>query len=375
MIKKYLVNTLLCLGVAQMLTAEEGREYDCCSPVIADRPIDPCCLTPVYPYPGNFSPCCSWNVYAEGEFLYWGVAKDTVQGMNSFLAFDTSEFSLIPQKASYRPGFRVALGLDLCSVVLHVAYLRHHSSTTNHSTARAGGGISPVWMSPSAGAPFGGQPKLYFQSASTNFKSKLDTWLISVQNPVYLGKRIIMNLNYGLLGVWYGEQWRTRGTAFEEQLNIQLGQITSDGTAFVHNKSWAVGPNLGFTARALLGCNFQLIGNIDLAFQYSEQYRGDAFADFPDYAIANNLLPLGNMNICLDRNAPGYQVWHSGYLGLGWGDYFCCDRYHMNFAFGYSWVLQHIFVLVNPFTPVGINLNQMHNVSIHGFNVSGRLDF
>lgn len=374
MIRKYLVNTLLCLGVAQMLTAEEGNGVDCCYPITADQPVDPCCLNTVYPYPANFSPCNSWNVYAEGEFLYWGVGKDTTQGPTAFLAFDNNQFVLNPQKTSYRPGFKVALGVDMCSVVLNLSYLRYHSHTTDQYSARAGGGIIPFWSPPTGASLFAGAPRLFFQNATSSFRFDLDVGQISLQHPVYMGKRMIMNLSYGLLGVWMGDDWLLTAAAFANPLNPLVG-ITSSGSSRTINKSWAVGPSLGFNARGLLACNFQLIGDIQLSAQYSEQYKGDTFADFPNYRLNNQLIPVGNMRVCLDKNVPGYQIWHSGYLGLGWGDYFCCDRYHLNLAVGYNWVLQHSFVLLNTFSTTSMNFNQMHNMSVHGFNVSGRLDF
>ncbi len=372
MFKKYFIHTLVCLGISQTLLAEGEVEF---SPVLVGEPLDCYNVTSVYPYPGNFNPCNSWNLYASGEFLYWVASKDTVPNACAFLTYDNSQFNLKLQKVAYQPGFRVAIGLDLDSVILNLSYLRYHSHTTSHFTAGENGGLifitNPVGMY----APLYNQPRLFFESLNSKHHIGLDVGLISLQHPVYFGKRIILNLGYGLLGLWHTDGWRFSTTALPTPPPLIAGGLTSNGLTISVKKSWAVGPNLSFAAIALLPWRFQLLSNLDLAVQYAEQNKLNTTTSYPDYANMGGLIPFGNFSMKLHEAVPHYQVWHSGDLGIGWGDYFWCDRYHFNLSLKYSWVLQHIFPLYNPASAFGADINMLHNVSVHGLTVSGRLDF
>jgi hypothetical protein len=224
-------------------------------------------------------------------------------------------------------------------------------------------------------APLYNQPRLFFESLNSKHHIGLDVGLISLQHPVYFGKRIILNLGYGLLGLWHTDGWRFSTTALPTPPPLIAGGLTSNGLTISVKKSWAVGPNLSFAAIALLPWRFQLLSNLDLAVQYAEQNKLNTTTSYPDYANMGGLIPFGNFSMKLHEAVPHYQVWHSGDLGIGWGDYFWCDRYHFNLSLKYSWVLQHIFPLYNPASAFGADINMLHNVSVHGLTVSGRLDF
>ncbi|MBS0628859.1 MAG: hypothetical protein JSS30_01385 [Verrucomicrobia bacterium] len=374
MVKKYLIQTLACLGIAQTLIAEDSPPFNCCPSVIVSEPLDCTGVNPIYPYPANFAPCNSWNLFASGEFLYWAAHKDTVPTVCAFWAFDKSDYILFPQKSSYRPGFRVSMGMDLDSVILNLSYLRFHPQTTSHFSSGANGGLIFIYSPPGVSTQFANQPLAFFQTIKSSFHFGLDVALISLQHPVYFGKRIILNLSYGLLGVWISDKWRFNATALDTPPPPFVG-LTASGETRSTKTTWAVGPNLGFEGTALLPCRFQLISNLNLGVQYAEQNKFHTTASYPGYRNNLGLISIGNSTIKLNSSAPHYQVWHSGDLGLGWGDYFWCDRYHFNISAKYSWVQQHIFVLYNANSPYGSELNSLHNVSVHGITISGRLDF
>lgn len=369
MINKYVFNTIIGLGMTHMLIADEEPDMVCCPSVIVGEPIDPCCINPVYPYPANYDPCNGWNIYAKGEFLYLSSIIDTHQNPAGHATFDKSEIEWGFQKTPYRPGFRVALGFDLGSVVLDLTYLRYHPHTTSHFSARDNGAIILTSANPGLLAPAFGQPQAFFQDVTTTMHIFLDMGLISLQRPVYMGKKIIMNLNYGIMALWAGEKWHITATALNNPIPPQVG-FTSNGVTTSLHKSWAVGPNLGFTGTALFPCHFQVYGNIDLSLQYAVAYKTDSSSTFPNYPF-----PLGN-NILRQRgDAAHIQAWHSGELGIGWGDYLFCDRYHVNLSVGYNWLFQHIFAYNPAFNPSGVDLLFYTSFSVHGIGVSARLDF
>ncbi len=370
MVKKYLVSCFVCLGLTQTLMGEEGAGFDCCPQVIVSEPLDPCCVGTVYPYPANFSPCCGWDIYAQADFLYYSTSKDIVPETVINFSFDQTEQIALPQNTSYRPGFRVNVGTDLGSVVLDVSYLRFHPHNTSHFSAKDNGGIVFLIASPLVASPVFGQPRAFFQTVKASRHFSLDTAMISLQRPVYMGKKIIMNLLFGIRGTWIGEKWRIDANALNNPILAQIGATTASGVYRQHQKTWSVGPNLGFTATALLPCCFQLISRLDLALEYAEQYKSFFSPSFPGYPFA-----LGNFTIRQRGNAPHMQALHLGELGIGWGNYFCCDRYHVNLTVSYNWVLNHVFVQSTPVSSAGIAFGPLHNYSIHGIAVGGRLDF
>lgn len=367
MIKKHLLNTLICLGMTQLVLAEDEPEITCCPSVVIGEPLDPCCINPMYPYPATFSPCDGWNLYAKGEFLYMSYLVDNIKQPVWNTAVDLSDVIIEAVKTGYRPGFRVALGLDLGSVILDATYLRYHSHSTSSYRARENGGIGLFLLPPSMFANLFFQGLPLFQNTKTISHILLDIGIISVQRPVYIGKRIMMNLNYGIMGLWSGQDWRSSTNALTNPIPPV---VTSSGVFKLKNRAWAVGPNLGFTATALLPWKFQAIASIDLALQYGSQYKTKSSSSFPDYPVV-----LANNKFRQRGDAAHVQSWHSGELGIAWGDYFFCDRYYVNVSVSYLWFFQHIFLQNPPFNPLIIAFATSQNFSIHGISVGGRLDF
>jgi hypothetical protein len=364
MIKKHL---LIALGMAQMLLADEVPDMDCCPSVIIGEPLDPCCINPIYPYLATFSPCNGWDLYVKGEFLYLSSVVDNYKTPALDTLPNLSDADILTIKAPYRPGFRVSAGIDLGSAILDATYLRYHPHTTSNYSARENGGIVLGFFSPSVFQNIFALQLPLFQNVKISSHLSLDLGLISLSRPVYIGKRIMMNLNYGILGIWVGQKWRVDTIALN---NPAPPVVTGTGIYKVNNKSWAVGPNLGFTATALLPCHFQVIGNIDLALQYGSEYKSDSSTAFPGFPS-----PVGNYSIRQNNDAAHLQSWHSGELGIGWGDYFCCNRYHVNLSISYLWLFQHIFLLNPLITPFVESPTVPTNFSMHGISISGRFDF
>lgn len=369
MVKKYLVNTLLSLGAAQMLIAEEPSQDSCCCPsVIVSEPLDPCCIGAVYPYPANYAPRCGWDIYAKGEFLYLTSAINSHQNPAGNVDFDNSKTRWFFPKEPYRPGFRVAIGADLESVVFDLTYFRYHSDTTTHFNARPNGGVVLSVASPSLFAPINGQPKAFFQRVKTSLQIDLDYLIASLQRPVYMGKRIIMNLDYGIMGLWAGQKWRFDCTGFATP---PPAGVTTNGVYKTNHRSWAVGPCLGFTAIALFPWHLQVIAALDLSVQYAEIYKVRTSAAFPTYPGA-----LGQYQIKKRGTIAHTQFFHDGELGIGWGDYLGCDdRYYVNFSVAYHWISQHIEDNGLFGTATGWDDVNLSNFGAHGIAIGGRVDF
>lgn len=369
MIQKLLSYTFVSLGMAQTLLADAEPQEPCCPSVIVGDPLDPCCINAVYPYPANYAPCCGWDIYAKGDFLYLSSSVDSHTNPAGNFSFDGTATKWFFPNTSYRPGFRISLGVDLDSAVFDLTYLRYHSHTTKTYNARANSGVALTVASPSYFSLISGQPRAFFQRVKNIRHIDVDFVIASLKRPVYLGRRILMDLNYGIMGMWIGQQWRFNCTAFTTP--IPPVGVTADGVYKTHHKSWSVGPNLGFEATALLLCHFHVLTSIALSIQYAEMYKVNTTSAFPNYPG-----PLGRFHIKKKGTIAHLQAYHFGEIGIGWGDYLGCDdRYHLNFSVTYTWLFQHIYDNGLFGIPTGWDDLNHSSLSIHGIAIGGRVDF
>lgn len=356
-----------------MLLAEE----DCCETfVIPGDPIDPCCIAAGYPLPASINPRCSWDVFAGGDFLYFAASMEVltpiaqrftfVDGINFQIDRTTEDFH---QSSEYRPGFRVSLGLDLDAVILDASYIRYHSRTTSHFGTQTNEGLSLVGVAGSIleSSLLTAEPVLF-----SNIKSirhiNIDRLLIVAQRPVYMGKRIVMDLGFGLLAYWIEHKWNYECTALTNAPAVVPAIRTSDGFATADQKSWAIGPDLSFKAIGLLPWNFKAIFTVDLSAQYGTLYKGTTITSFPDAPLVTN-------NTTIKREKVTYsQAVQSAEIGLGWGSYFCCDRYYIDLYATYNFFSHYLIAYGIPYSATAVDAF-FQSFSLNGIAIGGRFDF
>jgi len=384
MMKKSLSTAFVSLGIIQLVlqSSPAFADEECCSspcynPVILPGEVlDPCCVQAGYPLPVNLNLCCSWNAYASGDFLYLGSVRDVatpiaqrftfVNGINFQIDRTTKD---LLQNSSYKPGFRVAIGVDLDSVILDATYLRYYSHTTSHFNTDNNQGIALTTYAGSIleSSLATGLPVL-FSNVKSSFHLNVDRLLVSAQRPVYMGKRITMNLNYGLLAYWNEQKWDFNCTALAAPPAVFPPVLTSNGFATAIHKTWAVGPSLGFKAVGFLPCSFKAIFNIDLSLQYGFMYRGETVTSFPAVPFATN-------NTTITRDHAGYsQAVQNAEIGLGWGSYFGCDKYHFDLYATYNFFSQYCIAFGLPYSQTAVDLNYF-SYGMQGIAIGGRLDF
>jgi len=373
MLNKTKFCALLSLGILQMtfgpnpLTAnEECSESACCdAPIVVREPLNPCLLNAGYPYPATINPSCGWDIYAKGEFLYLATNVDIISYIAIQSTFDNLTSVNLFQATPYRPGFRVALGVDLGPAVLDVTYLRYHAHMTSRFQAPNNSGIILTLAAPNIVNIT--QAPLMFGNVRSVCSFDLDSFIISLQKPVYMGKRICMNLNYGILGLWNGINWNINCLAVN---NPPPGLLTSNGFVFSNHKSWAIGPNLGVTAKGLLPWGFQGIVSINLAIQYASIYKGFTRTSFPGVPLIQD-----NNAVKSKGSIPSFQAAHGGDIGIGWGGYFACNKYHLDLSVTYNFIYQHYFDFgFALFNLVGDEFAE-GSYGMHGLSIGGRLDF
>lgn len=384
MMKKTISRGLFGLATSQLILAANPIYADeaCCDApcyqlsVLPGDPIDPCCINAGYPLPASIDLCCGWDIYARADFLYLAASIDVidpivqqftfVDGINFQIDRTTKDFH---QNSKYKPGFRVSLGMDLDSVIFDATYYRYHTHTTSHFNANNNQGISifPVAGSVLDSSLTTGQPTL-FSRVNSKRTINIDSLLISLQRPVYMGKRIIMNLNYGLLGFWLAQKWDFTTLALPAPPVVFPPILTSNGFSRSDDRSWAIGPNLGFKAIGYLPCHFQALFSLDLSVQYAYQYKGRLINSFPQVPQVTN-------NTTIKRGkGPYVQAIQHAEIGLGWGDYLWCDKYHLDLYVTYSMFSHYLFNYGIPYSPITVDANFL-SFAVHGIAIGGRIDF
>lgn len=373
--KKYIASTLLGLGIGHMTLLfsqtdanEESSHSACCeSGIIIGEPLNPCVINAGYPYPATILPSCGWDIYAKGEFLYMAATLEHNTPFGN-AALDGSELTWDVLSIPYRPAFRVSLGADLGSVLLDLSYLRYHAHHAKNFNAGNNAGITASSAPPDALSELLLDFKAFFQNVRANLQLDLDLAAISLQKPVYMGKRILMNLNYGLLGLWSAQKWNLNYVPLAAPL--PPGGVTSDGRSVATAKSWAVGPQLGFSTTALFPMHFKAIAGIKLALQYGYVYKFQQIVSFPE--IPRPFISASSAN---GKKASGLQALHTGELGIGWGDYFYCDRFYIDLSLTYNFLFQHIYSYGFAFNPTFFQGLDLDSYTVHGIAIGGQLNF
>ena len=184
---------------------------------------------------------------------------------------------------------------------------------------------------------------------------------LSFQRPFYFSKKITANFGLGLKGLWISESVSLSGTglAYGDPLTI-LELIPEPGTLHVknHRKSWGVGPRFEFASNWLLGCGFNLIGDLTTSVLYTRYTKHDSSA----------MTSLSNISSFSQSNYGTLRAITESSLGLGWGRYLGSNNgLHLDLITSYDFnILWNQNLLVT---------GASSNVYLHGLNVAARLDF
>lgn len=376
MVKKYLPKQLeklvFVFGIAQISfhlsqinANEDSCEYTCCEPtIIAMEPLDPCVIASGYPYPATISPCDGWDFYVKGSLMYLGVGSDPNAFTAQRTSFDGLKTKNLFQKTAYLPAFDVSLGFDLGSVVFEANYFRYYHHNTSHFSA---GNAAAILLTGAAPGSFA-LPPVVFERVKAKSTFNIDRLIVSLQKPVYLGNRIIMSLGYGLRTLWVEQKYDFICSGFP--FPPPNGNPTSSGFTKTDHQSWSTGPDLLLRAKALLPWHLRALVDLDLAIMVGTLTKGFQTTSYPNAPAVVN-----NTTVKIDKHPHFIQAFSGGQIGLGWGNYFACDQYHVDFTFSYTFEYNHMFVFGFPFLPPAVADLTQAPWLMHGFVLSGRLDF
>lgn len=316
--KRHIAAGLLTSLIA--LTPTISQAEDCCLPEY--RVGEPLCddiACGVYTQYAGVQLDCGWNVFAWGEFLYWRMVPDaawrTIRVDNATFGQPAlgSTQTEIANNFGYRPGFRIGLGLHLPCFddwLLSADYTWYHHGFSHLDTATA-----PAFLATTSVAGTLLVAPIY-SAIRTKYHLALDIVSLNLQRPNYIGQRVILSPFFGL-------KWRHGIEKYSQDCTSPLTQVTDNAHARILFDGIGIGA--GMDGSWLLCWNLRLIGKTDVGLLYAYRHKFSQSATFTPFTPAPLVVNLKQH----DRHV---DILAKGGLGIGWGSYFSCNRYHVDIS-------------------------------------------
>lgn len=310
---------------------------------------------------------------------------------------------ILVQEFEYKPGFQVGFGWTgaLDNWVLYGEYTRLHGSTHTSEEAPDPGATSVnglplpqkgVWI------PTSWLPGVFVNNITPHISSKwtykIDILDGQISRPFYSGTRFILEPFFGLRAAWISQKMRLRARNLSTTVFVPIfGDLTEETVAFpttfrtahYNSHSWGVGPRVGLDGEWHLGYGIRFIGDVSASLLFT-QYDVTQNVESPDVAdpfVLPILGPLPINPLPLRLKLDDYNTLRPNLelsLGLGWGSYFRCRRYHWDLAATYDfsifWEQNMMRYLADIMADFTAHVDgAASNLFLHGLTIKTRFDF
>jgi len=399
MSRRYLIGLAAILMASQILIAQEASNP---SPCIQVEPIkDPCKYAPSFNAPAvvDVTTESSWgsSLFTDVSFLYWHGSQEGLQlavngvfspilipPANDALSYLSPSTTPLIQSFDYHPGFKVGLGFvtdHQWQVRADYTWLRG-STSLNENVPTALDQISGVDLTkyPSTGQPVWEIDAWFLQGSDggqtlsgTNITS---TWHYAidfldavVSRPFYQGPSLAIDPFGGLRATWIRQSLQVG--LMEVSGMFSEPNTTQPIFSYNHSQSWGIGPKIGFDSSWLLPMGFRLEACVAADLIYTQYTKISHSED----AASTGFNPGPYLTIIRDYDC--LRTMAELGLGFGWGQYFACNKYHLDFSaaydFTYMWRQNMMRVIVDE-VRAGIG-SAASDFFLHGLTLNGRFDF
>lgn len=347
-----------------------------CPPVCFERgyPDTQCCLPSAYNEPANFelSPC-PWNVWIDTSFTYWIAYEEGLDlALNqSFVAATTqrpTNATFEFQDTEFKPGFKVGLGMnfghDHWSGFAEYTWFRSRTKTSLSPLSPDDLGRAQLWTIVWTGtSSFSGATSL-----TSVWRLRMDLLDAGLMRPYYQGTHLIVSPFGGLRAQWIRQNLR-----IEEVPNSGGVAQATPPVAVLHNKSnsWAIGPRGGIQGKWHWKWGFRLEGDFAMAILFTRYPKVSSAQDttrtIDTFSTKAKYTNYDTLRVDNDAN-----------LGIGWGHYFDCRRYHLDLLLSYDFQVfwnQNMMRLLVDNSAGTRNSAAMANLYLQGLTVRGQFDF
>ncbi len=334
----------------------------------------------------NASAATDLSFYIDASLLYWYAGEGgLLYATNGILSGGTLYQSTNNQglfaSFDYKPGFKIGVGGLIKHewvVGLDYTWLRGKNSitkaaptspvaTSGTSTSLSG---TPVWVIQNWFIQPGtnGQALAGTRVASS-WHYRIDLIDAMASRPFYQGPALTIVPFGGLRCALIRQKVDVALTQASGQSGITLpaqpihSQTKSD--------SWAIGPRFGFEANCLLSGGFRFEGDLAASLLYTRYTKVSHKED-----AASSTFNSGPYRFSLDPYSCLRPIGELG-LGLGWGRYLRCEKYHIDFSASYDfslfWSQNMMSQLLAEF--VTGSASYAEDLYFHGLTLTGRFDF
>lgn len=321
------------------------------------------------------------NVSIDTSFIYWFASQDGMSlassaNLQSGTAVNLENGSTqLIQPFNYDPGFKVGLGIGYDDWELHTEYtwVRQNTSINSNAPPSNGAGGTSVWLMNNwfAQAVGSNNNSLSATQVSSKWHLGIDWLDATVGRPYYQSRSMVLSPYGGIRALWIRQSLNIGANVPSAALTIaQLPLSAQPIYSRNQSHSWSLGPVFGSGARWLIGSGVRLEGHGDISLLFTQYSR---LTHSENSVSANSDSPLfGTSQTNFNTVRPTAQLG----LGIGWGSYTYCGKYHVDFSADYDfnvfWNQNMIRSLVDNFSA---GSSSSGDLFLHGLTLTGRFDF
>jgi hypothetical protein len=308
-----------------------------------------------YNTPGRIAVENSWDVFTEASFIYWNTKEtglDIAYKKSKTVDYYNSNF--IKMNFDYHPGFQLGLGLKLDhdDWEFFSQYTWLHFNDNFNADSDSHFYLIPLWIKDVS------QTSEYAASHVTgHWNFKISLWdFLEIGRSFYVGKALIVKPFIGGRSFWLNQKFNA-------------SYVIDSVNKISHNssESWAIGPKIGVNSKWLLGYNFRLFANLDIALTY-QRFKAKTTQSNP---IEDSFIEIASKSYGL--LTPQLTI----KPGIGWGSYFNNNASHIDFSlscdFSHFWY-QNAMRNLKDASALLIDSN-FGNLMFHGLTITMRFDF
>lgn len=300
------------------------------------------CMSAAYNQAANHqlnSSC--WNMWANLSFTYWKANQGGLTIAHSISYTDAGSDLINVDSRSFgvhkrwKPGFKIGLGVnstfDHWSALLEYTWFRSKTSNSESPPAAASRTHNSVWLINNWSLV---QPLNTASFLSAVWNLSLDLLDLGFKRPCYTGTHLILSPYGGIRSGWIRQQIKIHATPSS---NPQT-QALPTSSAIFNNRShvWLIGPRIGMEGKWHLFSGLRIEADCAGCIAYNRFSKVNIEID-PMQTTNNssNVYPSIQNSIHI-KNGDTVRFNNDMIIGLGWGRYLDCHKYHFDFLATYD---------------------------------------
>lgn len=333
-----------------------------------------------YNCPDSLDIKCSWDIGLYGAFLYFQAKEE---GLETAIVTEidpepkTVETQVVDMNFKYKPAFRVGFSANFCNDnwVLYAEYLWYHTTNANTSFSIDAELNSILQVNNYWGGFVNGS---FDQLSSTkrcdcydaegSWKIDLDIVDLQLARKYYVGQCLTFMPHIGLRALWMDQKYKAEYFCLDFSL-LNESILLNSTSSF---SSWAIGARGGIDTNWNFCAGIRFFGNTNLSILYTDYDSIKSDSDALITTATDQFQAKGSFSTDACFLRPETDI----ALGVGWGDYFCCNSFYFDMAFAYEF---HVFwdqnMLPNSGDYSTIPSALRGNLYLHGLSITARLDF